>query len=313
MPAVVVERARPPRLADLPGATYVEDLGTRRLAYMPNDPLVPKQWHLTMTRAFDYWDAAPELGTCPGRGDRLGRRRQPPRARGQDLQGGELRRRLGQVDEQGHGTFVAGVIAAQVDNASGIAGMAPSSELLVAKVVGSDNLIDVEAEARAIRWAVQNDARVINLSIGGFRDPRDPSQDAYSRLEAAAVGWAHGQGAVVVAAVGNSLDVPPVPWPYASYPAALPHVLGQRARAERLGASLLEPRQDLQRHRGAGRGHRLDVSVRATAVSKDCAEQGYSTCGTDDFRHGGDVVRGAAGERRSGGAALLRPALRPER
>ena len=38
LPAVVVERARPPRLADLPGATYVEDLGTRRLAYMPNDP-----------------------------------------------------------------------------------------------------------------------------------------------------------------------------------------------------------------------------------------------------------------------------------
>ena len=61
LPAVVVERARAPRLADLPGAAYVERLGSRRLAYTPNDPLAAKQWYLGMTRAFDYWDSAPTL------------------------------------------------------------------------------------------------------------------------------------------------------------------------------------------------------------------------------------------------------------
>ena len=84
---------------------------------------------------------------------------------------------------------------------------------------------------KAIRWAVENDAQVINMSLGGFRDPRDPDRDAFSPLEAQAIGWAHGQGAVIVAAVGNNTDTPPRPWPYASYPAALPHVLGVSALA----------------------------------------------------------------------------------
>ena len=109
--------------------------------------------------------------------------------------------------------------------------MAPSAELLVAKVVDGNDLIDVEAEVKAIRWAVEQGARVINMSLGGFRDPRDPERDAYSQLEAQAIGWAHGRGVVVVAAVGNSTDTPPRPWPFASYPAALPHVLGVSALA----------------------------------------------------------------------------------
>ena len=112
--------------------------------------------------------------------------------------------------------------------------------------------IPVEAEAKAIRWAVDNGARVINMSLGGVRDPLDPDRDTYSRLEADAVAYAVSQGAVVVAAVGNSDQAPESPWKYASYPAALPHVLGSE-RAERLGHPvLLEPRPHLRRHRGAG-------------------------------------------------------------
>ena len=280
---------------------------------MPNDPLVPKQWHLTMTRAFDYWDAAPELAPVRVAVIDSGVDGSHPELEGRIYKAESFVGGSARVDEQGHGTFVAGVIAAQVDNASGIAGMAPSSELLVAKVVGSDNLIDVEAEARAIRWAVQNDARVINLSIGGFRDPRDPSQDAYSRLEAAAVGWAHGQGAVVVAAVGNSLDVPPVPWPYASYPAALPHVLGS-ARSRGTARCLPSNRDKIFNDIAApGEDIVSTFPFALTAVSKDCAEQGYSTCGTDDFRHG-EGTSFAAPQVSAAAAVLLslRPALRPE-
>ena len=167
------------------------------------------------------------------------------------------------VDDEGHGTFVAGLIAAGVDNAVGIAGMSPSAELLVAKVVNGDDLIDVEAEVKAIHWAVENGAQVINMSLGGFRDPRDPDRDAFSPLEAAAIGWAHGKGVVIVAAVGNSDEAPTAPWPFASYPAALPHVLGVSALA-RDGSvpALLQPRQDLQRHHGAGSGDRLHVPAR---------------------------------------------------
>ena len=89
--------------------------------------------------------------------------------------------------------------------------------------------IPVDAEARAIRWAVDNGARVINMSLGGIRDPLDPDRDTYSRLEADAVAYAISNGVVVVAAVGNSDQAPTSPWKYASYPAALPHVLGVSA------------------------------------------------------------------------------------
>ena len=78
-----------------------------------------------------------------------------------------------QSDTNGHGTFVAGEIAAALNNGQGIAGIAFPAKLLVAKVVRSDGTISPEAEARAIRWAVDHGARVINLSFGGVRDPLD--------------------------------------------------------------------------------------------------------------------------------------------
>jgi subtilisin family serine protease len=314
LPAVVVERPRAPRLADLPGAAYVERLGSRRLAYTPNDPLAAKQWHLGMTRAFDYWDQAPTLAPVrvavidsgvdaahPELADRI--------VKAESFVGGSAR-----VDEQGHGTFVAGLIAAGVDNAAGIAGMAPSAELLVAKVVDVDNLIDVEAEARAIRWAVENGARVINLSIGGFRDPHDPDRDAFSPLEAAAVGFAHGRGVVVVAAVGNSVEDPPVPWPYASYPAALPHVLGVSALARNGSVPPFSNRDRIYNDISApGEGILSTFPLALTAEAKECPEQGFSSCGPADFRQG-EGTSFAAPQVSAAAAVLLsvRPRLRPE-
>ena len=78
------------------------------------------------------------------------------------------------TDEEGHGTFVAGMIAAAINNNEGIAGMAFPAQLIIAKIARSDQSIDVRDEAEAIRWAVDAGARVINLSIGGLRDPFNP-------------------------------------------------------------------------------------------------------------------------------------------
>ncbi len=78
------------------------------------------------------------------------------------------------VDTQGHGTFVAGLIAARTNDGIGIAGLAPPAQLVIAKVVGAQGSIPVEAEAKAVRWAVAKGARVINMSLSGPRDPDQP-------------------------------------------------------------------------------------------------------------------------------------------
>ena len=313
IPALVVERPSRPRLRELPGATYVERLGTRRVAFVPDDPLAPRQWHLEANRTFDFWDSPPLLppvrvavidsgidGTHPELAPRI--------AGAKTFVGGSAK-----VDEEGHGTFVAGLIAAGVDDAVGIAGMAPSAELLVAKVVDGD-LIDVEAEVKAIRWAVRNGARVVNMSLGGLRDPRNPERDAYSRLEAEAVGWAHGRGAVVVAAVGNSTDVPARPWPYASYPAALPHVLGVSALARDGSVPVFSHRDKIYNDLAApGVGIVSTFPLPLTAGSKECVDQGYSVCASDEFRKG-QGTSFAAPQVSAAAAVLLavRPRLRPE-
>ena len=318
LPALVVERATAPRLSELPGATYVELLGKRRsTAWVPNDPL--KQWHLTATRAFDFWDAAPSPPLAAVRVAVIdsGIDATHPEFVGKIVDAESFVGGSARVDNDGHGTFVAGLIGAGVDNATGIAGMAPSAELLVAKVVSGDDLIDVEAEVKAIEWAVRNGARVINMSLGGFRDPRDADRDAYSQLEAAAIGYAHGKGVVVVAAVGNSEEVPPRPWPFASYPAALPHVLGVSALARDGSVPAFSNRDKIYNDIAApGEAIVSTFPLALTAGTKECTEQGYSMCAVpelEDFRKG-EGTSFAAPQVSAAAAVLLavRPHLRPE-
>jgi len=112
------------------------------------------------------------------------------------------------ADDEGHGTFVAGIIAAAVDNQQGIAGLAPGVKLLAVKVIdASGEGYDTDI-ADGITWALDNGARVLNLSLGG--------PDA-SPLLAQAIGAAWSRGALVVAAAGN--EGSPVGHPAADEPA----------------------------------------------------------------------------------------------
>ena len=88
-----------------------------------------------------------------------------------------------------------------------MAGLAFNARLIVAKVVAADGDGLAPGRGGGIRWAVDQGARVINLSLGGVRDPLNPSLDTYSPLERAAVEYAYSKGAVVVAAVGNGTAV----------------------------------------------------------------------------------------------------------
>ena len=314
IPALVVDVPRGVSLAGIRGVRYVERLRARRVAFTPGDPLVARQWYLTRSRFYESWLTLPTLepvtvavidsGVDATHPELVGRV-----ADAKSFVGGSAR-----VDALGHGTFVSGILAANVGNGIGIAGLAPSAQLLVAKVVTSSRAIPVEAEAKAIRWAVDGGARVINLSFGAIRDPLDPNRDSFSSLEADAVAYAVSKGVVVVAAVGNGDLAPSSPWPYASYPAALPHVLGVSAVTDGGGVPKFSNRDRIYNDIAAPGQQILSILPRPlTARYPACSEQGYSICGPEEYR----VAQGTsyATPQVSAAAAVLlgvRPELRAE-
>ena len=284
-----------------------------RVAFPVSDPLAAGQWHLARIRAFDFWPVLPSLPPVPVAVVDTGIDLDHP-----DLSGRILVARSfvgGSVEDTiGHGTFVAGLIAAAVDNAEGVAGVAFPAQLIVAKVAGVEGDIDAADEARAIRWAVNRGARVVNLSLGGLRDPLRRSRDTYSQAEADAIAYARSRGAVVVAAVGNGDSAPREPWPYADYPSALPHVVGVSAVSENGAVPRFSNRDAIFNDVAAPGVHLVSTLPRKlTASQPQCLDQGYSPCGPADYRDGSGTSFAAA--QVTAAAALLiaaRPDLAPE-
>jgi subtilisin family serine protease len=255
-------------------------------AFTPPNPLANRQWYLQDDHAFDAWQTPPaNLQPVKVAVVDSGLDCSLPDFAGRILAAKSFVGGNPCVDTEGHGTFVAGEIAANLGT-TGIVGMAYTSQLLVAKVVTADGTIPLQAEADAIRWAVDNGARVINLSLGGVRDLADPSRDTYSALEAQAVAYAYSKGAVLVAAVGNGDEAPSQPWPYASYPAALPHVIGVSALTRTGNVPDYSNRDPVFNDISApGSSLFSTFPSTLTALRVGCPDQGYSDCGTDDYRN----------------------------
>jgi len=99
------------------------------------------------------------------------------------------------TDDNGHGTMVAGIAAADTNNNAGIAGVAWNCKILPVKVIDATGNGFYDEIVAGIRWAVDNGAAVINMSIGG-EDAADIMREA--------VKYAHDKGVVVCAAAGNN-------------------------------------------------------------------------------------------------------------
>jgi thermitase len=104
-------------------------------------------------------------------------------------------------DIYGHGTHIAGIIAAYSNNGMGIAGMAPESQLMNVKVADDSGGCQASNLARGIIWAVDNGASVINVSI----EIIGPSPELEN-----AINYAWSQGAIIIAAAGNEGSQSPV-------------------------------------------------------------------------------------------------------
>ncbi|MCX6408801.1 MAG: S8 family serine peptidase [Propionibacteriales bacterium] len=190
-------------------------------ALRSNDTLRGRQWALDRLQAETLWRRADGRAT-----------RSTPRAvvavvdtgidrshpdlrgnvlRGVDvLQGGTVSR-----DPHGHGTHVAGIVAAMAGNRRGVAGLAPRAAVLPIRVLGADGKGSSDDVARGVLLAVDRKVQVVNLSLSVGTD--DPAL-------ARAVAYAQRKGVLVVAGAGNNgcgALFRPV-----QYPAAYPGVVG---------------------------------------------------------------------------------------
>jgi thermitase len=197
-----------------PDVKYVDYNYLRLPAFAPNDPLFAdgSQWNLDKIGAPAAWDtvlgsrakvAVVDTGIAADHPDLIGKI-----AAQKDMVDNDNVAE----DDNGHGTHVAGTVAAATNNGEGVAAVCPSCKLLIAK--SGDELFWDSDVVQGIYWSVDNRAKVINLSLGF---------PGNSRILENAVNYAWQHGVVVVAAAGNrNTDVP-------SYPAAYDRVISVAA------------------------------------------------------------------------------------
>ncbi|MCF6095173.1 S8 family peptidase [Microaerobacter geothermalis] len=117
-------------------------------------------------------------------------------------------------DEHGHGTHVAGIIAAKTNNGEGVAGITWLNKIMPIKAIGSSGEGSSFDIAKGIIWAADHGASVINMSLGNYAD---------SFVVREAIQYAFSKDAVLVAASGNDNSSQP------GYPAAYSEVLAVAA------------------------------------------------------------------------------------
>ena len=199
-----------------PMIEYVEPNRERRLMATVNDPYYSQQWWIPHVKADILWTQASKqqkdmvvavIDT------------------GVDSAHEDLKSRIAPggynfysntadvTDEKGHGTMVAGIIAAQLNNRKGMAGTAGPYRVSVLPLkIFNQDTASLSDLIRAIDYAIAQDVDIINMSLGGKE---------FSRLENEAIRRAVDAGITVVAAAGNdALAGNPV-----MYPAAYDHVI----------------------------------------------------------------------------------------
>jgi serine protease len=203
-------------IAAQPGVVYAEPEWRRYPTYTPNDPLYHLQWNfqkLDMERTWDINRGGQSSLVVAVIDSGVAYTADGPTQPAPDLQGTTFVSPHDfvwdddtPVDLDGHGTHVTGTIAQRTGNDLGVAGMAFNVAIMPVKVLsgpwdeilGAPNVGTSATLAEALRYAADNGAKVINLSLGG---------EGESEAEREAVNYAISKGAVVLAAAGNEGEI----------------------------------------------------------------------------------------------------------
>lgn len=141
------------------------------VSFVPNDPLygpsMSQQWFLPRIHADAAWDLTKGQASIIVAVVDTGLDLNHPDLRGQWINGyNELDPQSLPQDNQGYGTHVSGIIAAALNNSTGVAGIAPQCKIMPIKALDSKGQGDDMDIAVGIRWAVDHGAKIINLSLG---------------------------------------------------------------------------------------------------------------------------------------------------
>ncbi len=177
---------------------------------VPNDPEYNKQWNLHNINVEQAWDETKGDGVTVAVID-TGVTKVPDLKSTKVIKGYDfVNDKISANDDNGHGTHVAGTIAQSTNNGYGVAGIAYEAQIMPLKVLSAGGGGTVADIAEAIKFAADNHADVINMSLGGGGE---------SHLMKEAINYAYDKGVVIVAAAGNENRNA------SSYPARYPRVI----------------------------------------------------------------------------------------
>ena len=170
-------------------------------------------------------------------------------------------------DQNGHGTFVAGVVGERTNNGVSLTGLAYGAKIMPVRVLDSEGLGDAADIAAGIRWAANHGADVINLSL-----EFDTSIDAAQiPTVLSAIAFARGKGAVIVGASGNEASQA------IAYPARANGVISVGATTEHLCQADYSNQGARPRPRGPGRRRRRQRPRRPQLPATRCARVATSS------------------------------------
>lgn len=184
--------------------------GSKTFAASGIDPLLDQQWGLTSIGAPSVWKITRGAGITVAVIDSGSGPHPDLDANldaGRTMFGSIDSVGVSDIDNSGHGSHVAGIIAAVADNAIGGSGVAPQSRILPIRVLDAQGSGDSKDVSKAVRFAVDSGVKVINLSLGGSTE---------SMSLTTAIQYAVDRNVLVVAAAGNGAAESPPKWPGAS-------------------------------------------------------------------------------------------------
>lgn len=171
------------------------------VALATGDPLSDQQWHLGKVRAAEAWSVSRGEGVVVAVID-TGVDASHPDLQGRLVPGRDfIEPGTPPDDVNGHGTLVAGIVAAVAGNGVGGAGVAPRTSIMPVRVLDPNGRGNSRDVADGIRWAVDSGAQVVNLSLTEV--PGSGGGQLITTEVEAAIREATNRGVLVVGAAGN--------------------------------------------------------------------------------------------------------------